>query len=165
MINKTTMSTSDEKKQLIEEIGQINEERLGLSPLAARIYALLALSSYDGLTFDEIKDSIQASKSSTSVNLNVLTQLSHVEYYTKSGDRKRYFRVAKNYHKQALERSHQALERDIAMLDKLNSFNKLHYPEKFKKQKSIGSIVQQYYKEQQKLTKKTIEKLAEFGKG
>ncbi len=159
------MSTSEQKeqKQLIEEIGQVNEERLGLSPLAARIYALLALSSYDGLTFDEIKEFIQASKSSTSVNINVLTQLNHIEYYTKSGDRKRYFRVAKNYHQQALERYNQSLERDITMLDKINTFNKNHFPDKFKQEKSIGSIMQTYIKAQQKLTKDTIKKLADLG--
>ncbi len=159
------MSSNKEQQQLIEEIGQVNEERLGLSPLAARIYALLVLSSYDGLTFDEIKEYVAASKSSTSVNINVLTQLNHVEYYTKSGDRKRYFRVAKNYHRQALERYYQSLDKDIAMLDRINGFNKAHYPEKFKQEKSIGSIMQNYFKEQQKLTKDTVKKITTFREG
>lgn len=159
------IKSSKEQKQLIEEIGQVNEERLGLSPLAARIYALLVLSSYDGLTFDEIKEFIQASKSSTSVNINVLTQLNHVEYYTKSGDRKRYFRVAKNYHRQALERYHQSLEEDIAMVEKINHFNKAHYPEKFRREKSIGSIMQNYFKAQQKLATETIKKITAFREG
>ncbi len=156
------MSTPNEQKKLIEEIGQVNEERLRLSPLAARIYALLALSSYDGLTFDEIKDSIQASKSSTSVNINVLIQLSYVEYHTVSGDRKRYFRMAKDYQQQALERYHQSLKNDVALIEKINAFNKVHHSEKFKIEKSLGGIMQNYYKEQQKLIKVTIDKITKF---
>ncbi len=159
------MSNTNEQKQLIEEIGQVNEERLGLSPLAARIYALLALSSYNGLTFDEVKDFIQASKSSTSVNINVLTQLNYVEYYTKPGDRKRYFRVAKNYHRQALERYDRSLQKDIKMAEKINDFNKAHFPEKFKKEQSIVSIMKQYFKAQQNLAKETIKKITAFREG
>ena len=73
------MALSKEKLKLIEEIGLRLETRLQIAPLAARIYALLTLSSYDGLTFEEIREIIGSSKSSTSVNLNVLTQLKHIE--------------------------------------------------------------------------------------
>ena len=55
---------SEEKKQLIEDLGLNMEEQLRISPLAARIYALLVLSPEDGLMFDQIQDIIHASKSS-----------------------------------------------------------------------------------------------------
>jgi len=155
---------SKKQKELIEEIGIVNEERLGLSPLAARIYALLALSSYDGLTFDEIREIIATSKSSTSVNINVLLQLNYVEYHTISGDRKRYFRMAKNYQQQALERYHQSLKNDVTLVEKINAFNKEHHPDKFKHEKSLGSVMQDYFKEQQKLVKTTIDKIEKFQK-
>lgn len=67
------MAISNEKLKLIEEIGLRIEKRLQIAPFAARIYALLTVSSYDGLTFEEIRKIIGSSKSSTSINLNVLT--------------------------------------------------------------------------------------------
>ena len=45
-----------EQARLIEKLGLEIEERMTLSPLASRIYALLILSPYDGLTFEEIKE-------------------------------------------------------------------------------------------------------------
>lgn len=153
-----------EQQLLIEKIGVHIEERLRLSPLASRIYALLTLSSYDGLTFDEIREVIDASKSSTSVNINVLTQLKYVEYYTKLGNRKRYFKVAKYFQLQSLEQFHQSLQEDIEMVDTINSFNKSHHPEKFKDEKSLGLITKSYFREQQKLCKDAIKKIAAYQK-
>lgn len=147
---------------LIEEIGLAIEERLNLSPLAARIYALLTLSTYDGLTFDEIKEFVPASKSSISVNINVLLQLNYIKYYTKSGNRKRYFKVAKYFQQQYLEVYHASLERDIEMVDKINQFNKTHNPEKYVDAKSLGTITQDYFREQQSVIKKALQKIAEF---
>ncbi len=149
----------NEQKELIEEMGLYIEERLGLSPLAARIYALLTLSSYEGLTFDEIREALEASKSSTSVNLNVLTQLNYVKYYTKPGNRRRYFKMAKYFQLQSLEVQNQSLENEIRLLDKINDFNKTHHPEKFQEEKSLGIITQNYFREQQKLTKDFLNKL------
>lgn len=154
----------NKQKELIEEIGLYIDETLNISPLAARIYALLMLSSYDGLTFDEIAEAIEASKSSTSVNINVLIQLKYVKYYTKPGDRKRYFKVAKYFQLQSLELLHQSLENEIGLVDKINNFNKIHHPEKFKNEKSMGSITQDYFREQQKLIKNTLRKMAAFQK-
>ncbi|MEO9022565.1 MAG: hypothetical protein ABI290_10570 [Ginsengibacter sp.] len=153
-----------EQKDLIEEIGLSIEETLKLSPLAARIYALLTLSSYEGLTFDEIREVVEASKSSTSVNINVLIQLKYLKYHTKPGDRKRYFKVARYFQLQSLELLHQSLENEIKMVDKINAFNKAYHPEKFKNEKSIGSITQGYFREQQKLIKNTLQKMASFQK-
>lgn len=155
---------SKKQKELIEEIGLGIEGRLGLSPLAARIYALLTLSSYDGLTFEEIREIIGSSKSSTSVNLNILTQLQYVAYHTKPGDRKRYFKVSKYFQLKSLEHFHQSLKNEIALVDKITAFNKTHYPEKFVDEKSLGKIMQGYFREQQKLVKSTIKKISTFRK-
>ena len=119
------MEKETQQHDLIEEIGLINEKNHNLSPIAARIYALLILSSYEGLSFDQIREYIGASKSSTSVNINVLTQLHYVNYYTKSGDRKRYFKVAKNFQIQNLENFYQDLDYQVKILDKINTFNKI----------------------------------------
>lgn len=153
---------SNKQKELIEEIGLQLETRLQISPLAARIYALLTLSSYNGITFEEIREVIGSSKSSTSVNINVLLQLKYIEYYTKSGDRKRYFKVSKYYKLISLELYYQSLENDIKMVDKINTYNKTNHPEKFTKEKSLGLITQDYLKKMQDSVKETINKIKNY---
>ena len=153
------MSILKEKQKLIEEIGLGLEMRLQIAPLAARIYALLTLSPYEGLTFEEIREIIGSSKSSISVNLNVLTQLKHIDYYTKSGDRKRYFRIAKYFQLTALEAYHQSLENEIKLVEKINDYTKAFYPEKFKDEKSLGDITQEYLNKMQALVSITIDKI------
>lgn len=158
------MELGKKKKQLIEEIGLWLEERLKISPLAARIYALLTLSNYDGLTFEEIRNTIKASKSSTSINMNTLTQLGYVDFYTKPGERKRYFKIAKYYQLQSLELYLQSLEKEMALVKKINDYNQEHHPEKFTNKKSLGAISQNYLKNFHKLIKETINKFTELRK-
>lgn len=148
------------QNELIEEIGVRLESRLNVAPLAARIYALLTLSSYDGLSFEQIREIIGSSKSSTSVNLNVLKQLKYIEYHTKQGDRKRYFRVAKYFQLISLQMYHESLENDIKMVDKINTYNKEYYPEKFINEKSLGDITQDYMRKMQGFVKETIQKIS-----
>lgn len=155
------MSISTKKQKLIEEIGLRLETRLHIAPLAARIYALLSLSSSDGLTFEEIREIIGSSKSSTSVNLNVLTQLKHIDYYTKTGDRKRYFKIAKYFQLTTLEAHHLSLENEIKLVEKINDYNKAHYPEKFKNEESLGDITTNYLRKMQELVAVTITKINE----
>lgn len=155
-------SASEQHKELIEEIGMGVEERAGLSPLASRIYALLTMSSANGLTFDEIKGTIEASKSSISVNINVLLQLKYVEYYTKPGDRKRYFKVSKYFQLKFLELYLESLDKQITLVDKINSYNKEYQKEKFVNEKSLGIITQDYLTKMRVLVSKTIDKISDF---
>jgi len=86
------MNLNDKQKAVIEKIG-INYETAGLQPAAARIMGLLYVADKPELTFDEITDCLQISKSATSNALNLLLQTGQIEYITFSGDRKRYFRL------------------------------------------------------------------------
>lgn len=156
------MSTYKQQSELIEDIGLGIEERLHLSPLASRIYALLILSSYNGLTFDEIKETIKASKSSISVNINVLTQLGYIIFTTKPGDRKRYFKIAKYVSQISLELSLNEIEKEKIILKKINSYNKKHHPEKFINENSLGEIFKEHLLKKEKLVKETIKKMSDF---
>lgn len=156
------MSKEKEQALLIEEIGVGIEERLKLSPLASRLYALLILSSYEGITFEEIREIIQASKSSTSVNINVLTQLNYVVFYTKPGDRKRYFRLAKYSQLTTLESYLQDIDSEMTMVDRINTFNKKYHPGKFTNEKSLGNLFQNYLAQKQNLVERTIKKMKHF---
>ena len=152
-------NNSKEYSLLIEEVGQVIEERAGLSPLAARIYTTLILASEAGLNFEEITILHHASKSSVSNNLNVLVKLDYVEYYTKPGERKKYFRSSPNYALNAMKKYEELFAKETAIVSKINSFNAEYNSEKFIKQKSAGSLYRDF------LSKITLEfktKIQEF---
>jgi len=156
------MTKNTEKQKLVESLGIDIEERLKLSPLASRIYALLILSSYDGLSFEAIRAFIGASKSSTSVNISVLTQLNYIDFYTKSGDRKRYFKLSKFSQRTTLIAYLSTIEKEKIMMKKINDFNHKYHPEKFIDEDSLGKIYETYLFEKEVLVKKTIEKYEAF---
>ena len=88
------MNKEQRKQVLIEELGVYFETEYDLPPLAARIFANLVVTDEDGLTFDDCIEKRGASKSSISTSLNLLQQIGFINYFTKSGDRKRYFKIS-----------------------------------------------------------------------
>lgn len=91
-----------ERKQLVERIG-IYYERSGMQPVASRILGLLLVSEETELTFDAIREELNVSKSATSNALNLLLRLGNIEYITKPGDRKRYFKSALEHWTDAMQ--------------------------------------------------------------
>ena len=81
---------TEKQTELIEIIGIHFEQ--SIPPAADRILALLIVSDNESYCFDEIREVLRLSKSATSNGLNFLLSVKKIEYYTKSGDRKRYFR-------------------------------------------------------------------------
>jgi DNA-binding transcriptional regulator GbsR (MarR family) len=85
-----------QKKELVEKLG-VNFEKLNkLAPVAARIFATLILTEKKGITFDELVEDLNASKSTISTHLEHLQSLNKVSYVTRPGDRKRYFIIHPN---------------------------------------------------------------------
>lgn len=82
---------TQKQKELIERLGVFHEEH-GIPPAASRIMSLLLVSPVTALPFDQIRATLNLSKSACSNGLNLLLSLGKIEYITKSGDRKRYFR-------------------------------------------------------------------------
>lgn len=81
---------TEQQKELIEKFGVI-QEGMGLSPASARVDSLLTIVDSTELTFDQIREALQLSKSATSNAINNLLTLKRIGYKTKPGDRKRYF--------------------------------------------------------------------------
>lgn len=81
---------TEKQQHLIEKMG-VFFERSGLPPAQARIIALLMIADRTELTFDEIRNTLQLSKSATSSAINALLLTHRIVYTTKLGDRKRYF--------------------------------------------------------------------------
>ncbi|TXF91019.1 TrmB family transcriptional regulator [Neolewinella aurantiaca] len=83
----------DNLKEKVEEIG-IFFESTGLTPMEARVFSLLLLSDPPQMDFFAIQEFLSASKSTISNALKRLMNEGRVDYMTKPGDRKRYFKVS-----------------------------------------------------------------------
>jgi len=79
------------KKELVEKFGVFMERQENLPPIAARIFASLVVNKDNGTTFDELVVFLAASKSTISTNIQLLSNRGMLTFYTKPGDRKKYF--------------------------------------------------------------------------
>lgn len=105
--NKKNMSkqiVTQEQKLLIEKVG-VYFEKSGMQPAASRILALLMISDNTELTFDEIIEALNISKSAASNSINLLLNMNKIEYVTKPGDRKRYFKNRIEHWRQDMRKS------------------------------------------------------------
>ena len=85
-----------QRNQLIEELGVLMERKHQLSPVAARILSTLILTGKEGSTFDQLVQNLNVSKSTVSIHLDQLQHTNKIKYFTKPGDRKRYFVINPN---------------------------------------------------------------------
>jgi DNA-binding transcriptional regulator GbsR (MarR family) len=85
-----------EKMKLVEKLGVHLENREQIAPVAARILSYIILTGKKGATFEDMVQILCASKSTISTHLNHLQDLNKIEYFTKTGDRKKYFIINKD---------------------------------------------------------------------
>lgn len=85
------MIQNKERCKLIEKLGVHFEQKDKIAPVAARIVAYVILNGKKGSTFEELVENLCASKSTISTHLNNLQASSRITYFTKTGDRKKYF--------------------------------------------------------------------------
>jgi DNA-binding transcriptional regulator GbsR (MarR family) len=105
---------TEKQRELIERIGVFHEHK-GLQPLVGRIIGLLLVHKNEEATFEEIVDSLGASKSAVSNGLNFLQAKDRITYHTKPGDRKRYFTLKmKNWSDE--------LEKELLEITKIKEF-------------------------------------------
>ncbi|WP_026808598.1 GbsR/MarR family transcriptional regulator [Arenibacter latericius] len=118
------MATDLDKNQLIEELGVYFENNKILPPLAARIFAMLILTEEEGISFDDFVEGLYASKSSISTNLQLLQATGRIVYFTKPGERKRYFKISPNDIFEQLEKKIEQWESEKEMHLKVYNFKK-----------------------------------------
>ena len=82
-----------EKQDLVERLGVFMEQKEQLAPLAARILSYVVLTGKTGTTFEDLVRDLCASKSTISTHLNHLADLKRIVYFTKTGDRKKYYTI------------------------------------------------------------------------
>jgi DNA-binding transcriptional regulator GbsR (MarR family) len=90
------MIACKQKIALIEKLGVLLESKDQLAPVAARIKAYIILKGKSGTTFEDLVSDLCASKSTISTHLNHLLDLKKIVYFTKLGDRKKYFVINKD---------------------------------------------------------------------
>lgn len=84
------------KCTLVEKLGIFIETKDNLAPVAARILSYIILTGKQGTTFEDLVTNLCASKSTISTHLNHLQDLKKINYFTKIGDRKKYFIINRN---------------------------------------------------------------------
>lgn len=152
---------SKTKDELIEILGLHLEGEHNLPPLAARIYAILIMTNEDGLTFEDCLEKRGASKSSTSTSLNLLLNMGLVTYFTKPGDRRRYFTLAKKktFFLNKLQENLKRLEKEKKIITMVMDYHKVHSPRKLEDGKARTSVYLDYVNNNEELLKKSISKL------
>ena len=90
------MISCKQKSALVEKLGVLLENKEQLAPVAARIKSYIILKGKSGTTFEDLVSDLCASKSTISTHLNHLHDLKKIVYFTKPGDRKKYFTINKD---------------------------------------------------------------------
>ncbi|WP_339659405.1 transcriptional regulator [uncultured Polaribacter sp.] len=90
------MISCKQKSALVEKLGVLLEKKEQLAPVAARIKSYIILKGKSGTTFEDLVSDLCASKSTISTHLNHLHDLKKIVYFTKPGDRKKYFTINKD---------------------------------------------------------------------
>lgn len=85
---------NSQKLSYIEESGIIFEQ-MGMTRMAGRVFGYLVVSDRSEASFDDIRNTLEASKGSISGTTKQLITIGLIEPITKPGDRKTYFRVSK----------------------------------------------------------------------
>ncbi len=91
-----------------------------LPPLAARIYSYLMFDfEKKGLTFDELVESLSASKSAISTNLHLLISHQFIKELTKIDERKRYFVINGDYFVIRFQEIKKLISEELELIDDL----------------------------------------------
>lgn len=110
---------------LYKELVLHYEQFYKLQPLTARIYALLILNNCSkGLAFDDLVATLNVSKSSVSHSVKTLLELNFIEQLKQDNERKRYFRIHKNFFLMRLEDVNKRLIREKEINEKLKEYRK-----------------------------------------
>ncbi|WP_276168866.1 GbsR/MarR family transcriptional regulator [Zobellia alginiliquefaciens] len=158
------MDKEERKQRLIEELGVHFETEYSLPPLAARIFANLVVTDELGLTFEDCLEKRGASKSSISTSLNLLLQLGMITYFTKSGDRRRYFKIAdkSDFFIKKLEQALKKAGNESKMIQKVAAYDQENNPEKYEQYKQKIEVYIECLNQNKKTYQKTIETLGKL---
>lgn len=110
---------------LFKEVSAHYERFHKLQPLTAKIYALLVINNCtNGLSFEDLLEIFQSSKSSISHSINTLIEMNFIEQHKKENERKRYFRINQNLFMKRLEDVRERLLEEKNVYIKIREYKK-----------------------------------------
>lgn len=112
----------EKKSELVEKLGVHFEHSEHLAPVAARILAFIILTGKFGVTFDDLVSDLCASKSTISTHLKHLQDLHKISYFTKQGDRKKYFVINSDIIIQSIEGMMQQWELEQSLHQEVSDY-------------------------------------------
>ena len=139
-----------DNNQLIKELSSVLIHDHQLTPLGAKIYALLIIADDELYTFDNIVDLTKASKSSVSNQLNELLDRNKIVFETKADSRKRFFKTNQNYINEMLRKEYEHADQHITILNKLIDH---------KEENKMAQILKEYYQHTACNINSTLEKI------
>lgn len=90
------------------------EKTYKFPPLASKLQAYMILESdEEGVTFEDLLEIFNVSKSSLSNTINFLLSTNQIEYINKIDSRKRYFRINLNYLREKLDYLNEMISQDV----------------------------------------------------
>ncbi len=92
--NRIFLSMEKEKLTYIEETGLLMEQ-FGLARMAGRVLGYLMVCDKEAVSFDDIREALNASKGSISGTMKSLQNVGFVEAVSLPGDRKTYYRMSR----------------------------------------------------------------------
>ena len=109
-------------KALFEDMSAHYMDTYHFTPLTANVFTFLMFDfEQNGFTFEEILEATCASKSSISNTLNRLQQSNHIEFISKLGERKRYYRINKGIFKVQFQDSIAQLKKHKRILERFGA--------------------------------------------
>lgn len=114
-----------EKLTYIEEAGLMFEQ-LGMTRMVGRVLACLLVSDQDQMSFEEIREILDASKGSVSSCSRQLIQIGLIEPVSLPGDRKTYYRATKVELGSLLKRRMELFARLGSTFDRAASLKERH---------------------------------------
>lgn len=118
------------RMDLVEKLGVHLEGREQLAPVAARILSYIILTGKKGTTFEDMVITLCASKSTVSTHLNHLQDLNKIKYFTKTGDRKKYFVINKDTIIQHIDKMVKRWREERQIHEEIKAYKKLQNAEK-----------------------------------
>ncbi len=113
------------KTELTEILVHHFETTHSLPPLTSKLLAFMIVEIGDeGVTFDELVNALQASKSSISFSINQLLEMDKLDYIYKDCNRKRYFRLNPNHFKNRLMEINHNMESECQFFDLIYNYKK-----------------------------------------
>lgn len=110
-------------KDLFQDMVAFYGNLYGLAPLSAKVLVYLLFDfKREGVTFEELTDTLRVSKSSLSGSLQTLVQNKHVEYVTGIDSRKRLYRTDPDYVYIRFSEVLDNLTREKSLISRLKGF-------------------------------------------